>query len=401
MLELEDAQARILAAIPEPRSESIPLVQAHGRIAAERIFAPINLPVFDNSSMDGYAVRSEDVVSAKPELPVRLRLAGRAAAGEVFQGLLGPGECVRVFTGSPMPHGADAVVMQEDTRIDGVQPGDVLVLDSARPWENVRFRGEDVKDGSIVANAGEHLTATRLALLAALGVANVNVSRRPVVGLLPTGSELREAGQPIAPGQIYESNRAGLSALLTGMNCIPRILPIVADARNQTVAALKSAFAETDCVVTCGGVSVGEMDFVKSSFEELSGELQFWKVAIKPGRPFVFGRIKNRFLFGLPGNPASAFVTFLLLVRPALLHWQGAKNVGLASSPGILAETLSNSGERRHFMRVTMDLSGRVRPAGMQASHALSSLAAANGLIDVPPKTALPAEMKVNVLRWE
>jgi molybdopterin molybdotransferase len=220
------------------------------------------------------------------------------------------------------------------------------------------------------------------------------------VGLLATGSELLVAGQPLAPGKIYESNRLALSVLVNRVGAIPKIFPLVPDTRADTLAALKKAFAECDIVITSGGVSVGEMDFVKSAFEEIGGSLEFWKVAIRPGRPFVFGRFREKFLFGLPGNPVSAFVTFLLLVRPALLRWQGATAVDLPVSLGVLAEPISNSGDRRHFMRVTMDAEGRIRSAGIQGSHVLSSLANANGLLDLPPKTILPVGTTVAVMRW-
>ena len=199
------------------------------------------------------------------------------------------------------------------------------------------------------------------------------MGQRPTVGLLATGSELREAGQPLAPGQIHESNRIGLAAHARRAGAAPRIFPLVPDTLAATQAALEQAVSECDVVVTSGGVSVGETDFVKAAFERIGGRLQFWKVAIRPGRPFVFGRRGDKFLFGLPGNPVSALVTFLLLVRPALQRWQGAREVGMPAYPGVLAESLTNPGERRHFMRVRVDAAGNVLLAGLQASHALSS----------------------------
>jgi molybdopterin molybdotransferase len=487
MLELEQAVEKILAAIPAPKSEVIPLADACGQIIAEKILAATDLPPFDNSAVDGYAVHSQDVAAANVEKPVTLQLTGRIAAGEHFTGQLSAGQCIRIFTGSPVPAGADAVVMQEDTRIatavSSPSPprsggevvlraqGEVLILDAVKPWENIRFHGEDVKRGAVIIQPGERLGAAHISLLAATGTAQVNVNRRPTVALLATGSELREpasgapstssASSPTAspqllPGQIFESNRAALTPLIAATGAIPKIFPIVPDTAEATRAALARAFAECDIVITCGGVSVGEMDFVKSAFEELGGRLDFWKVAIKPGRPFVFGRLGKspskgatpatspnagttspsppgsggeaaltaqgdpsldvrcsmldvgcsqgqgeKLLFGLPGNPISAFVTFLLLARPALLRWQGASNVTLPHSMGILAEPISNPDGRRHFIRVTLNAEGKVHSAGTQASHILSSLALANGLIDVPPKTTLAPETLVRVLRWE
>src|ERR1051325_17832 len=395
MLELEEALERILAAVPPATPENIPLSAADGRVLSGRMLASVDLPPFDNSSMDGYAVRAEDVAAAKPEAPVGLVLAGRVAAGENLPGTMAAGTCVRLFTGSPLPAGADAVVMQEDTRIEPGNPQSVLFLDGAKRWENVRFKGEDVKRGAVLAEAGEVLGTGRLCLLGASGMGQVRVGRQPVVAVMATGSELVEPGQALAPGQIFESNRLGLAALIRRTGAIPKVFPLVADTLAATRVALAEAFQECDLVVTSGGVSVGEMDFIKRAFEEIGGELQFWKVAIKPGRPFVFGRQGDKFLFGLPGNPVSALVTFLLLARPALLRWQGATEAGLPGFPGELAEPLANPSERRHFMRVRVDTAGEIHSTGMQASHGLNALAAANGLVDVPPKTTLRAGERV------
>jgi molybdopterin molybdotransferase len=402
MLELEQALETILASIPAPKSERVPLAEAHRRVTAQKILAQTDLPPFDNSSMDGYAVRARDIGSASAQNPIALTLAGRIAAGETFRGELSAGQCVRIFTGSILPPGGDAVVMQEDTQLDASRPSEVLFLDSVKPWENIRFRGEDVKRDTAIVKSGEILGVAQMALLAASGVAHVPVARRPSVALLATGSELKESdSSALAPGQIYESNRAALAPLIAGAGGIPKIFSIVPDDATATRAALSHALAECDLVITCGGVSVGEMDFVKSAFEELGGRLQFWKVAIKPGRPFVFGRHGEKLLFGLPGNPVSAFITFLLLARPALLQWQGAVRVGLPASASILAEPFSNLGNRRHFVRVAVDADGKVRSAGTQASHILSSLALAGGLVDVPPNAMLATGATVQVLRWE
>jgi molybdopterin molybdotransferase len=332
---------------------------------------------------------------------VRLRLAGRIAAGEVFAGKVTTGTCVRLFTGSPLPPGADAVVMQEDTRIESGAPGEVLILSPAVLGENVRSRGGDVMRDSTLGEAGAFLTTGRLGLLAAAGFSGVRVGRQPAVGLLSTGSELQEPGRPLAPGRIYESNRVALAALLGRAGAVPRTFPLVADELVATSRALEEACNQCDAVVTTGGVSVGEMDFIKRAFGQVGGELEFWKVAIKPGRPFAFGRCRGKLLFGLPGNPVSALVTFLLLVRPALLRWQGAANISLPTLPGVLAEPLANDGGRRHFMRVRVDPAGKVYSAGVQASHVLSSVAAANGLVDVPPNTMLDTGTTVSVLRWD
>jgi molybdopterin molybdotransferase len=401
MLELEEALARVLAAVPAPTAEDLPLSRAIGRVLAEPVRSPIDLPIFDNSAVDGYGVRAADVAAAKAGSPVRLRLAGKAAAGEVFAGKVTHNTCVRLFTGSPLPAGADASVMQEDTRVEPNAPGEILIQEAVKPGENVRSRGEDVKAGTMLAAAGDFLSTGLIGLLAAAGLTGVRVGRQPVTALLATGSELREPGQPLAPGQTYEANRLALAALTERAGAIPRACPLVPDTLPATNRALADAFNQCDAVVTSGGVSVGELDFIKRAFEQIGGELQFWKVAVKPGRPFAFGRCRGRLLFGLPGNPVSALVTFLLLVRPALLRWQGATDVSLPAHPGVLAEPLTNPGGRRHFMRVKVDAAGRVYSTGLQASHVLSSLAMANGLVDVPADSTLAAGSTVRVLRWD
>jgi molybdopterin molybdotransferase len=401
MLELEEARRRLFDAIQPLPPETVPLSQAAGRVVADAVLSPIDLPAFDNSAMDGYAVRSADLASASAQSPVSLKLGGHVPAGAVSTGVLQPGTCVRVFTGSPLPNGADAVVMQEDSRSDVDQSGAVLILDRAKPWENVRFRGEDIKAGTTLVRTGEAITPGRLGLIAAAGIDSVSVHRRPVVGVLATGSELVEAGQPLAPGKIYESNRRALEPLLLGSGAIARVFPLVPDTLDATCQALRQGLDECDAVVTSGGVSVGELDFVKAALEKLGGTMDFWRVAIKPGKPFVFGRLGEKFLFGLPGNPVSAMVTFLLLVRPALRRLQGAIEVLPPITHGILAEALTNNGERRHFVRVRVDENGAVRSAGAQASHLLSSLAAANGLVEVPPNATLAAGSPVRVIRIE
>src|ERR1039457_773168 len=238
MLEFEEALVRVLAAVPAPTSESVSSNDALGRMLVEPIRSPIDLPIFDNSAMDGYAVRATDVALAKPASPVRLRLAGSVIAGQVFPDEITAGTCVRLFTGSPPPHGAHALVMQEDTRVDSNAPGEVLILTQAQPGENVRPHGEDVRRGSLLAEAGNVLSVGRIGLLAAAGLARVHVGRQPVVGLLATGSELTEPGHPLGPGRIYESNRAALAALIGRASAVPKAFPLVGDVLAGTSLAL-------------------------------------------------------------------------------------------------------------------------------------------------------------------
>ena len=398
MLELEVARERLLAGVTPLGRERVALREAAGRVLAEEVRSTVDLPAFDNSAMDGYAVRAGDVASVKPGAPVELALAGRVVAGEIFAGEVRQGTCVRVFTGSMVPRGADAVVMQEDTEQPGGESTKVRVLDGVKPWENIRFRGEDVKCGAVIVKPGGRLSPGHLGLLAATGVPVVEVYRRPVMGVLATGSELVGPGGTLQPGQIFESNRTLLEPLLERSGAVVRTYPLVPDTLSATRDALSRAFNECDGVVTSGGVSVGELDFVKAAFEELGGGLDFWKVAIKPGKPFVFGRLGTKRLFGLPGNPVSAMVTFLLLVRPALWRWQGATEVGPRTISCTLGEPLVNRGGRRHFMRVRLDADGVAWSPGLQGSHRLMSLAEANALVDVPPETVLAAGASVRAI---
>jgi molybdopterin molybdotransferase len=397
MLEVEDALARIISLIPTCPSETLALDQVLGRVAAQRIEARVALPTFDNSAMDGFALRSTDVQQATFDQPVILKCIGTIPAGARNPGTIERGDCLRIFTGAPMPEGADAVVMQEDTqRVEEL----VHILDPVKPWENVRLRGEDIKEGTLLAESGQELTPGRLSLLAATGVQQVAVTARPLVGILSTGSELIANG-PLSPGQIYESNRASIGALLTRAGAKVRVYPLVADSLLETRSALKTALTECDCVVTTGGVSVGEHDLLKEAFDSLGGILEFWRVAMKPGKPFVFGRWQDKFLFGLPGNPVSAFVTCLVLVGPAVFQFLGAKTSFLRNQTAVLSENMINRGDRRHYVRVVIDSHGKARSAGLQASHALNSLANANALLPVPPHTEWQAGQQVTVMRWE
>ena len=397
MLQLEEARARVLAAVRVLPSERVSLVGAMRRIVAADIETSLDLPRFDNSAMDGYAVRVADLEAASPENLVRLKVAQRIPAGATQIVTVGSRECARIFTGSPLPPGADAVVMQEDV----VSEGDTATFrEAVKPWQNVRFRGEDVKAGTVAVRAGERVTAGGIALLGALGMSEIAVHRRPAVAMLATGNELREAAQPLRAGEIYESNRAALAALLGDAGALPRLFPVIPDALDETREALRRAFDECDVVVTSGGVSVGELDFVKEAFRELGGKVEFWRVAVRPGKPFVFGSLGEKVLCGLPGNPVSAFVTAAMLVWPVILRLQGAREVDLPVQFAIANDAFVNKTDRRHLMRVRVDGNGHVSQAGLQASHALGSLAAANGLVDVPAGGVIKQGATVRVLRF-
>jgi molybdopterin molybdotransferase len=379
----------------------VDLSEAAGRFMAEPARSPMDLPPADHSAMDGYAVRAEDLAPARRDSPVALRLIGVAPAGSSLDKSVERGTCARVFTGSTLPRGANAVVMQEDVKSNDEDPPSVLFAEPAPPWENIRLRGEDVKAGGLLLEAGEKLTAPRLSLLAAAGISSVRAARRPTAGLLATGNELREPGRPLEAGAIYESNRIGLAALARQAGAVTRVYPLVADDLAATKSALEQALGECDAVLSTGGVSVGEMDWVKAAFAAIGGSLDFWKVDMRPGKPFMFGRWRDKLFFGLPGNPVSALVTFLLLARPALLRLQGAREVLPRTVPATLSEPLANLDGRRHFMRVALDERGGARSAGNQSSHILTAMARAGGLVDVPSRTTLAAGALVPVICWD
>ncbi len=397
MISVEEAGARVLAAVEPLPPIELPLRLALGSFTPHPIFSPIDLPLFDNSAMDGYAVRSEDLQGATPVNPKILGCEKHIPAGQNAGAGLHPGKCARLFTGSALPPGANAVVMQEDVT---VREGSVSFHEPVKPLENVRLCGEDVRRGALLLGGGERLTAAGIGVLAATGQTHVTVHRRARVALLATGNELVEAGRTLALGEIYESNRSMISALLTQVGAEIQVHPIVRDEKGATVAALSSAFEWADLVISSGGVSVGEYDFVREAFGAIGGAIDLWQIAMRPGKPFTFGRIGGKFLFGLPGNPVSAFVTFLVLVRPALLKMHGAGNSVNVLFPGELMDPIMNGGDRRHYVRVRWE-NGQVYLAGPQKSHLIGALVRANALLDVPPREHWLAGRKVKVVLWE
>ena len=398
MLELDEALDRVTGSLSPLNSEEAALHDLPRRILAEPLVASLDLPVADNSSMDGYAVRADDLKGARPKNPIPLQMLGIVPAGEVPQMTVLPGTCVRVFTGSFLPAGADAVLMQEETEAEG---GLVRCLDPVTPWENIRFRGEDVKTGTRLLESGEWLRARHLGLIAATGRAQVRVSRRPRVGILATGHELQEAGQALAPGAIFESNRVVMAELVRQVGGIPTIYPLVEDTMEATTRALGQAIDENDAVVTTGGVSVGDYDLVRPAIEALGGRIEFWRVRLRPGKPFVFARFDDKPLFGLPGNPVSAVTTFMILVRPGLLKLQGARSLEANARWCRLTESVSNSGDRPHFFRVRIDEHEGLSSAGLQGSHALQSLSQADGWLRVDPKQTLEAGALASIMVWD
>jgi molybdopterin molybdotransferase len=353
-------------------SEQLPLPEALDRILAEEIVSPLSVPPFDNSAMDGYAVRLADLAAGAPQA-----VAGKAFAGQPYQGDWPAGHCIRIMTGAPVPEGTEAVVMQEEAQVEGEL---VRFLTQPRPGQNIRRRGEDLAEGARVLAVGLRLSPRELPLLASLGIASVRVRRPLKVAIFSTGDELKPVGTPLAHGDIYDSNRYGVKAMLARLGCECLDLGIIPDDPAQLRAAFLEADREADALITTGGVSVGEADFTKQLLEEL-GEIGFWKLAIKPGKPFAFGRLPNAWFFGLPGNPVSAMVTFDQLVKPALARLAGQTLAAPLRLAATVTEPLKKSPGRLDFQRgiLTQGPNGlEVRSTGSQDSGVFSSLSRAN-----------------------
>ena len=365
--------------------ESVSTFEADGRVLAQDIVSALHVPPQDNSSMDGYAVRCADVVQAQAQAQGVLPVTQRIAAG--LSGLpLAPMSAARIFTGAPIPLGADAVVMQEDC--EAVADGAVRIQAVPAPGQWIRRAGEDVTRGSVVLSKGERLTPASLGLAASIGMNLLPVVRRPRVALFSTGDELVMPGD-VAPGQmkpgtIYNSNRFFLRALLLRLGCEVTDLGIVPDRLDATVQALQQAAQQHDLILTSGGVSVGEEDHIKPAVQSL-GSLDLWQIAIKPGKPFAYGRVQNAHFIGLPGNPVSSFITFLLLVRPFLLKLQGVTQVAPKSIAIPAHFTWARADRRREFLRVQRNAAGGLDLFSNQSAGVLTSAVWGDGVVDNLP----------------
>ncbi len=316
LMPLEDAMENMLSRIkPIQTTLQLPLAEAIGYVLAEDILSPIFVPPFDNSAMDGYAIRIADL-SNNATMPV----AGKSFAGQPFEGEWPQGSCVRIMTGAKIPDGCDAVIMQENTVVG--EDGVTFTQTEVKPQSNIRPTGDDIRKGDIVLPKGSRLTSRDIPMIATLGISHVTVVRKPRVAFFSTGDELKPLGQPLAEGQIYDSNRYGIKPLIENFGCEPIDLGIIPDCPETLKATFEQAQSLADVVVTSGGVSVGEADYTKDILEEL-GEIGFWKLAIKPGKPFAFGKLSTAWFCGLPGNPVSAVLTMYVLVQPMLAKLSG------------------------------------------------------------------------------
>jgi molybdopterin molybdotransferase len=382
-LKLSDALGRILAEVqPVSGRETLAVRSALGRVLSADVVSRINVPSHTNSAMDGYALSGGDLPA---DGETRLDIVGTSAAGRPFAGQVGARQCVRILTGAPMPAGADTVVMQENVALDG---DTVIVGAGQKAGQHVRQAGEDIAAGNVALSAGTLLMPAEIGILGSLGVSEVSVRRRPRVAFFSTGDELRSVGEPLGEGLIYDSNRYTIFGMLTRLGVELLDMGIVRDERDAVEQAFAKAAAEADAIVTSGGVSVGDADYVAETLER-AGTVGFWKVAMKPGRPLAFGRIGDALFFGLPGNPNSVMATFYQLVQPALQALAGMPNPEPPlTMPAISASALRKKPGRREFQRGVLSRSGDgrliVRKTGHQGSGVLSSMAAANCFIVLP-----------------
>jgi molybdopterin molybdotransferase len=420
MLRLEEALERMLEGVEPLPAEGVELAGAQGRILAASLASRLTLPPWDNSAMDGFAIRAVDVVGATPARPVRLAVSGEAAAGRPASAGVAEGEAVRILTGAPLPPGADAVVPLEDTDTPpgaADLPDSVAVLVPAAVGAHVRRRGSDLRAGYPLLPAGTALDPAALALAAATGHGSVTVHRRPRVAVLATGDELSAAGAELGPAQIPDSNSVGLGAQAAEAGAEVRMLGIAADRLDDVLRHLEVGLAWADVIVVSGGVSVGAHDVVKEAFERV-GQMELWRVAVQPGKPLAFGRARSGgegandvLLFGLPGNPVSSFVTFELFVRPVVRRLAGHTDLsGRQVIRARLTEPATKAAGRRAFLRVRLTpvderdrLDGKpaweASLAGGQGSHVLSALALADGLAVVgEDDDSLPAGAEVDVI---
>ncbi len=398
-LHVDKARAAIRACLaPVRETERVPVREALGRVLAEDIVPAIDVPGHDNTAMDGYALRFADLGEGETVLEE----AGAALAGRAFAGTLGPGQCVRVTTGAVMPAGADTVVVQEVVK---VRDGKVTVPPGQKAKQNVRYAGEDLRKGVAVLRPGKLLSPAELGLIASLGIGEVAVRRRVRVAFFSTGDELASIGTPLKEGEVYDSNRYTLHGMLARLGVEIRDLGVVRDDPARLEAAFRDAASTADAIVTTGGVSVGEADFVKPMMAKL-GEALFWRIAMRPGRPMAFGRIGEAFLFGLPGNPVAVMVTFYQFVREALLVLAGRE--GEAGAPMLeaaAAEPLRKVAGRTEYQRgVLFREQGvlKVRTTGQQGSGVLRSMSEANCFIVLEHERGrVPAGEPVRVQPFE
>jgi molybdopterin molybdotransferase len=391
MISEGEARAQILEVVRPLPARNVPLLEALNCFVAQDYLARLPLPNFDNSAMDGYAV-----IAADCQPGVKLRVIGEQPAGIDRQLRLSSGAAVRIFTGAPMPEGADAVVMQEEVTRDG---DEIAVNAAVYPGQYVRQCGCDLAAGQKILGSGERIRATMIALLAAEGFETFTVGAEVRVAIISTGDELAKPGEQLQSGQVHDSNSVLLQSVLRSFAGVSASVQHCGDDRDSLRRAVTGA-VKNQIVIMSGGVSVGEHDLVQMTLRSLGARIDVWRVAIKPGKPFLFARLGDCLIFGLPGNPVSAFVTFLQFVRPAILKMTGAADWELPRLPAELIVDLTNDGDRVHYVRGKLE-HGKFSPVGRQESHALFGLSQSNALLRLAAGESLKTGSIVEVQTWD
>ncbi len=400
MISLEDAQSHVMESIKTLESENVHLLQGRNKVITEPIMSNESIPPFDNTAVDGYAVRAIDTKGASQETPISLRVLETIAAGKPPTFNIQSGECSKIMTGAPIPDGADAVVMVEWTEQQG-NDSDVIIKEEVSEGQHIRRSGEDLEPGDLVIPEGTLLNAAHLGLLASLGIYQITILRTPTVGIFSTGDELIEGSQPLEPGQIRDSNRFSLLALLERDGFQTIDFGLIPDSEAAIEQTIKKAEDTCDALITTGGVSMGDFDYVKVVLNRL-GEMRWMQVAIKPAKPLAFGVVNELPVFGLPGNPVSSMVSYELFARPALRKMSGNKNPYRAIFEGKAAQDfLRKPDGKTHFFRVSADVgegTPKIQSAGHQGSHQLTGMAGANALAILPDGNGVIQESTLEFL---
>jgi len=396
MLNYIDAIEKIFSSLPELGTERRKLPEANGYFLAEKIASPLDLPAFDNSAMDGYALRSVDTEPANNESPARLRITGESLAGHQFDKKLKQGECAYITTGAVIPKGADAVIPVEN--IEDNSKDEILINEPVKKYDNIRFAGEEMRAGNAVFETGTKLTPGHLGMLATFGIINPLVYQKPTVGFIATGDELIDPGEIPEPGQIRNSNTSLIKAMVEDLGCKFYDMGIARDNQKDLLSRVKGD-SLPDVLITSAGVSMGKYDLVTQTLEKIGLKVIFWKVAIKPGKPLVFGTIGKTLFFGVPGNPVSGAVVFRQFIEPALIAMSGGQ---FPFRTVITAKSLDSFKETRGRLNFTRGSAffaddWQVRSAGKQGSHMMSGMANSNCLIIIPPDTKVNRGDEVNI----
>jgi len=417
MISVEEALEKVLGYVDVLEAEEAPVLEALGQVLAKDIVSDIDIPPLDNAAMDGYAIKADDARGASEQSPRFLRVIDTVSAGTISQREVTPGAAIRIMTGAPVPGGADSVIRFEDT--DEAQrrspdKDEIGILCEVKPGLNIRRAGEDIARGTVVLRKGTVLRPAEIGVLASLGMSTVKVIRRPVVAILATGNELVDIDRPLPAGKIYNSNTYSVAALVRRYGGIPRILGIALDSEDSLLAKLRQGL-DADMLITSGGVSAGDYDMVKDVLAS-EGEITFWTVRMKPGKPLAFGTLKGMDRegsprriphLGFPGNPVSSMVTFELFARPAMLKMMGKKNLTKPMVEAVLEEPVANTDGRRVYVRAIVtrrDGQYYASLTGPQGSGILTSMSLANGLVIVPEDTAgakAGEKVKVLLLGWD